>query len=173
MKIVLVINSLGLLITATLLYLTIRQVGLILGRLGPIGARSASDVGPRVGENLLPFLADNANLTPKNGKGTLYLFGSDSCGVCVRLRPSIDSLFKYWNGESNIIMVYDGATKNGQDHHHAESGGIPLFRNDTLRQKLGIGFVPFAVMTDCSGSVIGKGVVNDVSHVESLLELKK
>ena len=165
MNIWLTINSIGLLITATVLYLTIRQVGLILGRLGPMGARSEADVGPRVGENLSSVLIEP--LMPKNGKPTLYVFGSDSCGVCAKVKPAVESLIKYWRDQSNIIMVYDGAAKRETD----AASAVPLIRSDSLREKIGVTFVPFAVVVDPVGVVLGKGLVNDISHLESLLEL--
>jgi len=167
MKIWLIINSIGIIITTGLLYLTIRQVGLILNRLGPMGARSQPDLGPRVGENIASFFIGLlANFKPI--KPTLYVFGSDSCGVCSKIRPAVESLVKYWSNKSNIVMVYDG---NGKNEHVGNGSVLPLVRTNDLRQKLGVNLVPFAVMVDGNGIVLGKGVVNDVSHVESLLEL--
>jgi methylamine dehydrogenase accessory protein MauD len=169
MKTWLIINSVGLLITATMLYLTIRQVGLILGRLGPIGARSSADVGPRVGENLSPLLS-HMDLPIKNGKPTLYIFGSDSCGICTRIKPAAASLMKYWAAKSNIVMLYDPASKNSQTKQESKDGDVPIYRGD-VRQSVGIPMVPFAVMANPAGVVLGKGLVNEMSHLESLLEL--
>jgi methylamine dehydrogenase accessory protein MauD len=169
MKIWLIFDSIGLLFTATMLYLTIRQVGLILGRLGPIGARSSADVGPRVGENLSPLL-DPLDLPIKNGKPTLYIFGSDSCGICSKIKPAATSLMKYWAAKSNIVMLYDLAPKNSQNRQDLKEGDVPIFRGD-IRESVGIPMVPFAVMANPVGVVLGKGLVNEMSHLESLLEL--
>lgn len=168
MKIWLAINSFGILLTATLLYLVVRQVGLILNRLGPIGARSSADVGPRVGENLSPVVASH-DLVQENGKFTLLVFGSDSCGICAKIRPATESLVKYWRDKVNILMVYDGETRNENDARQDKS--VRMVRSNSVRSKLGIGFVPFGVIVDSSGVVLGKGLVNDISHLESLLEL--
>ena len=169
MKIWLYIDTLGLLVIAAMLYLTIRQVGLILGRLGPIGARSSDDVGPRVGENLSPVL-DPLAMPVKNGKSTLYIFGSDSCGICSKIKPAAAALMKYWAGKSNIIMLYDPEPGHMQNLPQAKEGDVPIFRG-AIREAVGIRAVPFAVMTNPAGIVLGKGLVNEMSHIESLLEL--
>jgi methylamine dehydrogenase accessory protein MauD len=173
MKIWLILNSIGLLVTASMLYLTIRQVGLMLGRLGPIGARTSQNVGPRVGENLSTFL-EPLDYVGEKGKHTMYIFGSDSCGVCGRIRVAAGSLASYWAAKSNIILVYDPPPKGAKGDVLAatpDGHAIPLVRSESLRGKLGIGLVPFAVMVDPTGTVLGKGLVNEMSHVESLLEL--
>ena len=169
MKIWMVINSGALLLTATFLYLTIRQVGLILGRMGPMGARPM-EAGPRIGENIMPLFGTEGRFGDSQ-KPTLYIFGSDSCGVCKHVKPAVESLLKYWNSKSNIIMIYDGDAKNGQSPSGSDTESVPLIRRNDLRQKLGINFVPFGMMVNSQGVVLGKGLVNEISHVESLLEL--
>lgn len=170
MKLWLAINSIGLAVIGLALYLTIRQVGLILGRLGPIGARSSPNVGPRVGENLSPFLQP-AEAVVSNGKPTLYVFGSDSCGICTRIKSSVESLYNYWSGKANFILLYDPLPEGSVGKGQTSKAGVPLIRPPALRNKIGIGLVPFGVIVDASGTVLGKGLVNEMSHVESLLEL--
>ena len=163
------INSIGLFVVATLLYLTIRQVGLILGRMGPIGARSSENIGPRVGENLNPFL-DAADIPGKSGKPTLYIFGSSSCGICKKIKSAAESLAKYWRGKTELILVYDPMPKGAQVAAEEDQGSVPIVRS-SLRTNVGVNTVPFAIMVDSAGIVLGKGLVNEMSHIESLLEL--
>src|SRR6202034_1619603 len=127
-------------------------VGLILGRLGPIGARSSENVGPRVGENLSPFI-EPLDLPVKNGKPTLYIFGSDSCGICARIKPAAASLMNYWAAKSNILMLYDQGSKNSQNKQESKEGEVPIFRGD-VRQSVGIPMVPFAVIVSPDGIVL-------------------
>jgi hypothetical protein len=42
-----------------------------------------------------------------------------------------------------------------------------------MRERVGATFVPFAVATDRNGLVTGKGLVNEIAHLESLLEQAK
>jgi methylamine dehydrogenase accessory protein MauD len=168
MKIWLIINSVGLFITASMLYLTIRQVGLILGRVGPVGARSSESVGPRVGENLTPLI-DSIDIPGRNGKPVLLILGNNGCGVCAKIRRDVDSLASYWASKADIVLIYDQlppGAKNEKDN----GGKVPIIRSD-MRTKVGVGFVPFGVIVDPAGVVLGKGLVNEMSHIESLLEL--
>ena len=168
MKIWLFINSVGLFITASMLYLTIRQVGRLLGRMGPVGARSSESVGPRVGENLTPFI-NTLEIPGKNGKPILFILGNNGCGICSKIRHEADSLANYWASKADIVFVYDPlppGANNGND----KEGKVPILRSD-MRAKVGVGFVPFGVIVDPTGVVLGKGLVNEMSHLESLLEL--
>jgi len=166
----LAINSVVILVLTVALFLTIRQVGILLGQVGPVGARQSTQ-GPRIGENVA------AHVAPLYGEGgppalpTLYVFGSESCAICASVRDAAEGLERYWSGRAALRLVYDEPAKQPRGAGGSAGGRVILWYDRDLRERLGIGLVPFGVMTDRSGEVIGKGIVNDVSQLESLLEL--
>jgi methylamine dehydrogenase accessory protein MauD len=160
------INSAAIALVTLALFLTIRQVGLLLARLGPGGART-SDLGPRVGENILPHMAELEDGTFTQRQPTLYIFASQFCPACAMVREAAAAVARHWASAARIVMVYDGLSDNDQ----ASSGNLMITAHATLREKLNVHAVPYAVMTDARGEVIGHGLVNHASHIESLLEI--
>ncbi len=162
------INSAAIAILAGLLYLTIRQVGILLAHVGVVGARQAEwDQGPRVGENLTYYIDRLENLGLVRKGPVLYLFGTDACNVCKQVRNSAIALGNHWAKFADIYFVYDGR----QVVASKEGVGVFFCRDDELRQQLGVDSVPYGIMVDAKGIVLGHGLVNAIGHVESLLEL--
>jgi hypothetical protein len=166
MTVWLAINSVLILIVMGALFLTIRQVGILLNQVGPVGARGTPQ-GPRIGENItahVSSLAGGAATIP-----ILYVFASESCAVCASVRKSAERLAGFWSNRAAIRLVYDEHPKSSALGPVAP--GISLWHDPDLRRRLCVDLVPFAVMANAAGEVIGKGVVNDGSQLESLLEL--
>lgn len=165
MRLWLILNSTAIVVLAGLQYLVIRQIGLMLVRLGPIGARSSADDGPRAGEVLSRQLADLRAVLPEPPRDLLVLFGSRSCSLCGEIRAAAELLQTHWRSVT-IVMVYD-------EVFEPPACTLPLFLNWADRRRdLDIKAVPFGVRVDARDRVLGKGLVNTVSHVESLLELQ-
>ena len=168
MTIWLAINSMLILIVIGALFLTIRQVGILLNQVGPVGARGSTQ-GPRIGENITPHVSSLSAVAGAPAGPSLYVFASESCAVCASVRKGAEALARYWSDRAVIRLVYD-------EHPGSSSigwlgRGLTLSHDPHLRGRLGVDLVPFAVMTNAAGEVIGKGVVNDGSQLESLLEL--
>lgn len=161
------INSAAILLVMLALYLTIRQVGLLLTHLGPGGARS-SDVGPRIGENVSPHVGDLLGGAAAPGRPTLFIFAAPFCPACKRVREAAEALARPWAPAARLVMVYDGLPPGDPA---GARGDLLIAAHPTLRENLDVRAVPFAVMTDAAGVVIGHGLVNNASHVESLLEI--
>ncbi len=159
------INSIGLLLLANVLYVALRQIGLMLGRLGPVGARSTADLSPRIGEYISQYTARIA--LEQSDLSTLYLFAGRSCSVCGAVREAAEALVPQWRGVVRIVMIYDKLPIGGSP---PKSHGLILAEDTALRGDLGIGFVPFGVLVDAGEKVLARGLVNEISHVESLLE---
>lgn len=162
----LAINSILILIVIGALFLTIRQVGILLNQVGPVGARGTPQ-GPRIGENITAHVSSLGGTAPAGP--ILYVFASESCAVCASVRKGAEKLARFWSDRAAIRLVYD-------EHPNSSSigslaPGISLWHDPHLRRRLGVDLVPFAVMANAAGEVIGKGVVNDGSQLESLLEL--
>jgi hypothetical protein len=164
----LAINSVLILVVIGALLLTIRQVGILLNQVGPVGARGSTQ-GPRIGENITAHLSSLPGMAGTPSGPSLYVFASESCAVCASVRKGAETLARYWSDRASIRLVYDEHPKSSSIGSLAR--GLSLWHDARLRGRLGIELVPFAVMTNAVGEVIGKGIVNDSSQLESLLEL--
>jgi hypothetical protein len=164
----LAINSVLILIVIGALFLTIRQVGILLNQVGPVGARGSTQ-GPRIGENITAHVASLAGGGAASTAPSLYVFASESCAVCASVRKGAETLARYWSDRAAIRLVYDEHPRSPSIGSLAR--GLSVWHDPGLRGRLGVELVPFAVMTNAAGEVIGKGVVNDASQLESLLEL--
>ncbi len=150
-------------------YLTLRQVGAMLVRLGPIGARSDESAGPRRGECLATQLeAIRGQLAP-SPTDVLLLFGTASCSICQEVLGSAEHLAAYWARTVHLVYIYDEVATTLPAT--PTSRLVVIFDGWRLRESLGIDSVPFGVRVDGQDRVLGKGLVNAASHIESLLEL--
>lgn len=167
----LLLNSLGLCTVGGILYLVVRQMGFILQRVGPTGARGTAE-GPRIGENLMHHLLD---LPPgaSPAKSKLLLFGADACSICARVKAGALVLARTWRAKADILIVYDCHDAGDASDFEELSKGVYFKHDPHLRKSLGATFVPFGIVTDRHGTVVGKGLVNEIAHLESLLELEQ
>jgi hypothetical protein len=165
----LTMNSLGLAIIAAVLYLTLRQIGFVLHRIGTSGARGTDD-GPRIGENLNTHLPPNLVAT---SKAKLLVFVSRQCSICEEIRQAADALAQSWNRDADIILIYDCDASQRTQAVSQLRIGLYMGTDCAMRNSLGATFVPFAIAANTHGTVVGKGLVNEISHLESLLELER
>jgi methylamine dehydrogenase accessory protein MauD len=171
MTIWLLLNSIGLALVCAILYLVLRQLGYVLNRVAPPGARSTSS-GPRIGENVSYYLArlTGSELPPR--QTTLIVFGADACSICAQIRQGAQELAKRWRSDANIVLVYDCTNELSQAPLQKLERGLYFKRDCQVREQLGADFVPFGIAVDRDGVVLGKGLVNEIGHLESLLELQ-
>ncbi len=181
------LNSMALLILGIIQYLSIRQIGIMLTRLGPVGARSADGEGPRDGEHIdvqiqslyrenVKYLG-NVQTSTTNRLGALYLFGSYRCSICKDMRRSAAELSRHWSKQIQIFMVYDEEQPPSANESHVVNSQrdfqlVVLHNGIAVRESLNIEGVPYGIRVDRSNRVLGKGLVNSISHIESLLELE-
>lgn len=171
MKFWLMLNSAAIFFLMGMLYLVVRQIGLMLHRLGPIGARSSDDMAPRVGENIGFYMA-SIRRSISSTRPILYIFASKSCSICAEVRRGAERLSSSWGKINDIVMIYDSDSKDEEIECIEIKPGLYLANRETRRQ-MEIGFVPFAIMVNQHDTVLGRGLINDISHVESLLELSE
>jgi methylamine dehydrogenase accessory protein MauD len=162
------INSAAILLVMFALFLTIRQVGLLLGRMGPVGARTG-DMGPRIGENLLPHVEMIQEPGTAPMKPTLYLFATTFCPACRMVREAAPVVARSWRSAALIAMVYDEPPE--LDRREGLPANFIVTSQPGVREAIDVRAVPYGVMTDARGFVVGHGLVNSASHIESLLEL--
>lgn len=166
MTVWLVINSAGLLLLVVVQWIVLRQIGAMLARLGPVGARPVTE-GPRVGENLSPWFSE---LHGERGQGvpTLYVFASTGCPACGSVREEANSIARHWLRRAEIVFVYD--TESADVTKRRPDDYVRSWSNSRLRASMGISMVPFAVMTDHAGVVLDQGLVNRADNLEEMLD---
>jgi methylamine dehydrogenase accessory protein MauD len=164
------INSIVICVVLAIEYLIVRQLGVMLARLGPIGARSSDDEGPRVGEDWSRTVR-RMSVGHDEPKPVVLLFSSEACAICKEIRTAAHELARHWSHAVDIILVYDAESKATERGPIMLAEGLWSCSRYKLRTSVGIQSVPYGVTVDEDASVVGKGLVNSISHVESLLEI--
>lgn len=167
----LLLNSLALAAVSAVLYVVLRQLGFVLHRVGPTGARSTPE-GPRIGENVSHYLPNVAEIESPR-KARLIVFASDACSICAAIRSGAEELARSWRQDADILLIYDCENEGDASPLRRAAQGLFVMRDCHLRRSLGATFVPFGIVTDSAGTVVGKGLVNEIAHLESLLELER
>lgn len=164
------INSCLLAIELLVLYLVIRQIGVLASFVGPLSARSTEgDTGPRIGENISIQIANAAIINNEAmTKPLLLLFLSSSCSVCRVVREGARSLYSVWKRDVDFCGVYDADDRKRMGLGEDMSFNVVF---SELRLKLGVGVLPYGIVVLPDGTVLGRGLLNHSSHIESLLEL--
>jgi len=161
----LALNSVAITMLGAVLFLVLRQLGFVLQRSGPVGARATTD-GPRIGEGISPHFAPAG---VNDGKAKLIVFMSETCAICGLVRKGAEELARVWAREADVFLIYDCA-EGGSTSLTPIAPGLWLKKDPSLRHRLSVNLVPFAIVTNATAVVVSKGLVNDVTHLESLLE---
>jgi len=144
----------------------IRQIAQMSQRLGPQAARAESD-GPRIGECLKSLLPEITHT--RNGL-VFYLFASKDCPVCSYIKnQDLGKVMDYWNKDAELVTYFDEDERMIPESLKVGSY-IHRYEARDLRNALGINYVPFCFVTNRENKVLSKGLVNNLSHFESLLE---
>lgn len=155
-----------------LIIMLARQVGRLVQRFGGESGALATSMGPSIGSKL-PF----SKVTPMNsplklieGTPSLMVFTQTSCPICDKLIKSIQTLA---TGEKDI-NIYVIARGENQTKHYNNWNALKrrnlFYCVDEEAFKLSnIDGVPYAVLIDENLEVLSKGLVNNLAHLESLL----
>jgi methylamine dehydrogenase accessory protein MauD len=179
MSSLLLVSYITLWLLVLLLFLSVvvlaRQIGVLHKRIMPQGARML-DAGPGIGETLPMRQVTDAFGAPvtiggKQAKKKLLLFLSPECASCEDLAPAIRTVHKKERKTLDVVLIgVDGDDAGGRDFLKRNSlQGIPWVSLPDLASGYRIGSPPYAVILDESGEVRGKGIVNRLEHVESIL----
>lgn len=158
------VNTLLICAILFIVFVLARQIGVLLNHIGPVGARQSSQ-GPRLGENIAIQTSNIIGLEVT--KPTILIFGSSSCAICSQIKEAALNLHQYWNKKSSFVFVYDDDISGFPVERPKD---ITIIKNDDLRLALDVKMLPFAIMLDQTGKVVARGLVNDMSNLESLLE---
>jgi hypothetical protein len=159
-----VIISVAVCVLAAIQYAVLRQIGIMLVRLGPGHARPLYQ-GPRKGEYLgLKF--EGLWASRKQSLPTLYIFASALCPVCESVRRACKHVASHWTGVADIVFIYEAEQSAPQD----EAPNVLIWSHPRLMDELEIRLVPYGVMTDTNATVVAAGLISNASQLESLLE---
>jgi thiol-disulfide isomerase/thioredoxin len=106
-----------------------------------------------------------------HGMALLLVFGSTSCPICKQVMKAAEKLSNMWKESAQIAVLIEGGDAKESKPVGADSSFIRIHTSNIYRQQLNIPMVPFAFVVDDKQLVLGKGVVNEVSHMEGLLSL--
>jgi methylamine dehydrogenase accessory protein MauD len=166
------------LVQSAIIFLLLRQVGLLYLRIQPAGARTIS-IGPEIGDELPAMVLEDMDdptwkleITNNMQEDVLLIFMSASCRACRSLVPAIGPLLAETRGVIDwaLVIADDPGTSRG---FRRENGlTFILFSHaPSLRTKLNVGMTPYAILIQRSGKVVAKGIVNQIEHLESIVDV--
>jgi methylamine dehydrogenase accessory protein MauD len=163
------------LLTAVVFYLA-RQLSLLFVRVGPVGARALS-AGPEIGDRPVRF-----ELTTLDGvlinipgqrrvKSTLVIFVSPQCPTCDALAPNLRTLARETDSLALVVVAQGDAHLNKGFIRRHKLEGLSYGIDNDIAVRYGITIFPYAVLLNQDGHVLSKGLVNNMAHLESLLNV--
>jgi len=163
------------LLQAFLVLSALRQIGVLLLRMGP---RPALDVGegasgPEFGQAAPSAGAAGIELNPLGGNGfagSVMIFTSPTCGSCVLIPQAVSSLVNRYR-EVAFVVAANGPERAIGEYRNRFPAAVKVIREDgQLSDAYRIRDVPYAVFTDAAGLVVQKGIVNNREHLEELVK---
>lgn len=152
-----------------------RQVGLLYRRLGPAPARMENE-GPPLGDappRAEALTLDGARVVVggARSKPQLLVFVSANCVTCDALAPAVRSAWKSERHGVDFLLLCMTADEALARHFVKRNKlhEIPCVIAGELSRQYLIFNPPHAVLLDREGAVAAKGVVNNLDHIESLL----
>lgn len=152
-----------------------RQVSLLYRRLGPAPARMENE-GPPIGS--LPSQVEALTLDGRQvavggaqAKPQFLVFVSANCVTCDGLAPALRAAWKSERHNIDFLAVCmtDDETLVRSFVKRNKLHEISCIMSVELSRQYNIFNPPHAVLLDRGGAVIAKGVVNNLDHIESLL----
>lgn len=154
-----------------LVVLLAREVGIILTRLGPTGAKAMADLAP------IGLEVDDFDMRDVSGSlvrvaasdRALLVFMSSSCPVCADLLPGLVALSSSPPRPVQIIVVACGDKEVGSpDYWRTFSRArLPLTNAPEVCARFGVQGWPYAFLLE-GGVVSSKGIVNNLQQLEGL-----
>jgi len=152
-----------------------RQIGMILRRVGIPSARMVN-FGPKVGDivpelNAVSLTGQKISLGGTRGKKSLLVFVATSCPTCDDLMPSVK---RVWKSEKRkvdtiIISLNNDELKNLSFIEKHDLQDIPFVASRELAVQYQVLSPPYGLVIDESNVLRAKGIVNNIDHLESLL----
>lgn len=154
-----------------------RQIGLLHSRIPAVGARETNE-GPQIGD-LLPHLPElDRPLTNHHfdeaaeelAQSTLFIFLSPRCTSCRDLLPALRSLLRTEKATQFTVVSSEDDAQFLREIRDQLGRRVAVAASEAIMEKLGVQGTPYAIVADKTRVVRGKGIVNNLEHLVSLLE---
>lgn len=156
-----------------LLITMLRLVGVLHHRLGPVGALVV-DEGPRLNEALVTELAATVpGLRFPRERDVLMVFLSDRCPSCLHLMDSLIAFSRRNARSVDVLLLPAGGGFREDGPISARAAGLRIVPEPALAQAWQIAMTPFGLWVDRAGITRGKGIVNHIEHLDSLLHMAR
>lgn len=102
---------------------------------------------------------------------SLLVFISPDCSACANVPAAIRTLYGHEKDHLDLVVVSLSGDQV-KNHVYAEKqklDGIPYVASPGLAEKYAVSATPYAILVDAQGTVQTKGVVNNLEHMEGLL----
>ena len=165
------------LVNLAAVFVLARQIGVLHGRLPPVGARG-NPGGPPLGETLEPVAGAAIDgsvspvVLPPTERRQLIVFITTDCSACADLMPAVRSLAHSDSPTlTTTIVSLSGTIDDNRPFVKAHRlHRVRYVLAPEARSAYAIPVTPFAVLVDEHGSVVSKALVNRMEQLESLLE---
>jgi methylamine dehydrogenase accessory protein MauD len=141
--------------------------------------KSTEDVGPDIGSLPPAFAVQTVEGVPlasvsNDDRQTMLLFISLSCSTCSSLLRGLRTVAK---GERDavrfVVVMRDDPARRDYTGDLPELAAlrthVSIVLSSSLFEQYSITGTPYAVLLTSGGVVANKGIVNDISHIESLI----
>ena len=156
------------------IFVLLRQLGIMyLGTAQGI-ARDGLAAGERAPEFALPALSGGTVSLPDfRGFRLLIVFGSASCAPCRALIPDLNAFAQEKRDELRVLFLCRGGLDEARRFAAELDVQVPVavHPDDSLPDKFRARVTPFAFLLDGEGIVRAKGLANNRSHLDMLLEM--
>jgi len=147
-----------------------RQIGVLHERIAPMGALKV-DAGITVGKAAVPMSLTALSGAPVSVGGArarsqLLLFVAPRCPVCKKIIPIARSFAE----RESIELLFIGDGLREEQERMVEGFDLQSFafvNSPEVGMRMGVGKLPYAVLLDRQGIVVGAGLVNSREHLES------
>lgn len=102
----------------------------------------------------------------------LLVFLSPSCVSCKQLIPHLNAIHKEYSKDVDILAVCNGSRRACADFARVFRIGPPVVADlsNGIAASFGINATPFAFLLDADGRVLIRGIANDWTQLERMLE---
>jgi methylamine dehydrogenase accessory protein MauD len=158
---------------AVIVWVMLRQIGVLYERISPMGALMDS-AGPQVGEaspsfSLPSLTGGEVTIGAGGGRAQVLFFLSPTCPVCKQLLPVLASIRTDEKSWLDVVLASDGdPPRHVEFIRKARLSAFPYVLSSDLGMTYRVQRLPFAVLTDAGGVVRAKGLVNNREQLESL-----
>ena len=160
---------------SVLVILLARQMGLIYRRLGSAPARMEND-GPAIGESVPEMTVQTLDGETKIIGGSnlisrLLVFVSVGCPACNLVAPAVRAVSKKERSALETLIVSISADERAVRDFVKRNKllEVPCIVSNELAKRYEIHGPPYGVLLDRDGVVRAKGLINNLDHIESLI----